>query len=393
MRSCGSPANKTSERLGWDVVAYHRQRNFCQAELNKVVADNGPDGGKPNESPNDVSNQKHHSLLLQMLATQAGCKSDDICDFELQACDTQPSIIAGAMKEFIFSGRLDNLCMSFCSLKALIDATVSEKSLEDESVVRMVALFDHEEVGSSLAQGAGSPVMFDALNRITTFFSSNPQLKQSKEASWCLLIWRMHCIQITCGNIIGLALWHEMALNFNVQKYQSMQKPVVIAVGSCWVRRFNGIHLSGTSATHWYLNPNIPDLPNQTIQLTDTKPVLNVDNQRYEDVEQEKNRNRFPLAVLLEVDPQNYQRVKFTSEATIYKIHKRNGITKGGHLRKTDHTRRTAPQVPTPILSERSGRFHSCFIITGVGNQELQLSNGSLLRIHVEEDLSISTVY
>ncbi|KAJ0609122.1 putative aspartyl aminopeptidase [Helianthus annuus] len=79
------------------------------------------------------------------------------------------------MKEFIFSGRLDNLCMSFCSLKALIDATVSEKSLEDESGVRMVALFDHEEVGSNSAQGAGSPVMFDALSRITTFFSSDSQ--------------------------------------------------------------------------------------------------------------------------------------------------------------------------------------------------------------------------
>lgn len=58
-----------------------------------------------------------------MLATQAGCKPDDICGFELQACDTQPSIIAGAMKEFIFSGRLDNLCMSFCSLK--VNITIS----------------------------------------------------------------------------------------------------------------------------------------------------------------------------------------------------------------------------------------------------------------------------
>ncbi|XP_024972503.1 probable aspartyl aminopeptidase [Cynara cardunculus var. scolymus] len=149
-----------------------------KAELNKVVAENGPDGksiltdgGKSNES-----SQKHHSLLLQLLAAQIGCKPDDICDFELQACDTQPSIIAGAMKEFVFSGRLDNLCMSFCSLKALIDATVSEKSLEDESGVRMVALFDHEEVGSSSAQGAGSPVMFDALSRITSFFSSDSQL-------------------------------------------------------------------------------------------------------------------------------------------------------------------------------------------------------------------------
>lgn len=52
-----------------------------------------------------------------MLAKEAGCKPEDICDFELQACDTQPSVVAGAMKEFVFSGRLDNLCMSFCSLK------------------------------------------------------------------------------------------------------------------------------------------------------------------------------------------------------------------------------------------------------------------------------------
>ncbi|CAH1419109.1 unnamed protein product [Lactuca virosa] len=146
-----------------------------KAELNKTVAENGPDG-KPNESLNNSSIQKHHSLLLQILADKVGCKPDEICDFELQACDTQPSIVAGAMKEFVFSGRLDNLCMSFCSLKALIDATVSEKSIEDESGVRMVALFDHEEVGSSSAQGAGSPVMFDALSRITTFFSSDSQL-------------------------------------------------------------------------------------------------------------------------------------------------------------------------------------------------------------------------
>ncbi|GJW61180.1 probable aspartyl aminopeptidase, partial [Tanacetum coccineum] len=59
---------------------------------------------------------------------------------------------------------------------ALIDAAVSKKCLEDESGVRMVALFDHEEAGSTSAQGAGSPVIFDALNRITTFFSSNPQV-------------------------------------------------------------------------------------------------------------------------------------------------------------------------------------------------------------------------
>ncbi|KAH7528259.1 hypothetical protein FEM48_Zijuj05G0053500 [Ziziphus jujuba var. spinosa] len=151
-----------------------------KAELDKVVGENGciesqaqNDGKKSNEK---IDSNRHHSLLLQLLASQLGCKPDDICDFELQACDTQPSILAGATKEFIFSGRLDNLCMSFCSLKALVDATASESSLEDEAGVRMVALFDHEEVGSNSAQGAGSPVTLNALSRITNSFTSDSQL-------------------------------------------------------------------------------------------------------------------------------------------------------------------------------------------------------------------------
>ncbi|CAN1802228.1 Probable aspartyl aminopeptidase [Linum perenne] len=124
---------------------------LVKAELNKVVVKNGPAGsgdtneGQKADKESSTSNLKHHPLLLEIIASQIGCKPDDICDFELQACDTQPSAIGGALKEFIFSGRLDNLCMSFCSLKAIIDATSSESELENESGVRLVALFDHEE--------------------------------------------------------------------------------------------------------------------------------------------------------------------------------------------------------------------------------------------------------
>ncbi|KAF8406934.1 hypothetical protein HHK36_006055 [Tetracentron sinense] len=39
----------------------------------------------------------------------------------------------------------------------LVDSTSSKSSLEDETRVRMTALFDHEEMGSNLAHGAGSP--------------------------------------------------------------------------------------------------------------------------------------------------------------------------------------------------------------------------------------------
>ncbi|KAL9247507.1 hypothetical protein vseg_020933 [Gypsophila vaccaria] len=146
---------------------------LVKEELNKVVDAKDLLEDKDQTENSKTKTQKHHSLLLKLLADNAGCEPGDICDFELQACDTQPSIIGGALKEFVFSGRLDNLCSSFCSLKALIDATCSEASLEDESGVRMVALFDHEEVGSNSAQGAGSPVMVDAMSRVTNAFGSD----------------------------------------------------------------------------------------------------------------------------------------------------------------------------------------------------------------------------
>lgn len=145
-------------------------------ELSKIVNENETADNGAQTDDSSTKNQKHHSLLLKLLAKEIGCEPDDICDFELQACDTQPSLIAGALKEFVFSGRLDNLCMSFCSLKALIDATNSEGSLDDEVGVRMVALFDHEEVGSNSAQGAGSPVMLDAISRVTNAFCSNVKM-------------------------------------------------------------------------------------------------------------------------------------------------------------------------------------------------------------------------
>lgn len=56
--------------------------------------------------------------------------------------------------------------------QALIDSTSSENCLDSEPGVRMVALFDNEEVGSNSAQGAGSPVLLDALTRVTESFSS-----------------------------------------------------------------------------------------------------------------------------------------------------------------------------------------------------------------------------
>jgi len=84
------------------------------------------------------------------------------------------SISGGAKDEFIFSGRLDNLCSSYQSVRALIDASseaVTNPASDLHKNIQVVMLFDHEEVGSASSQGAGSSMFVDTLKRIHKNFA------------------------------------------------------------------------------------------------------------------------------------------------------------------------------------------------------------------------------
>ncbi|KAL7147158.1 hypothetical protein ABFS83_06G089100 [Erythranthe nasuta] len=116
----------------------------------------------------------HHQLLMKILSDELCCKVQDIVSIELNVCDTQPSCLGGANDEFIFSGRLDNLASSFCALRGLIDSCASPEDLANEHSIRMVALFDNEEVGSDSYQGAGAPTMFEAMRRIIACLGEPP---------------------------------------------------------------------------------------------------------------------------------------------------------------------------------------------------------------------------
>ncbi|XP_071721720.1 probable aspartyl aminopeptidase [Rutidosis leptorrhynchoides] len=124
------------------------------------------------KSNSSSSKAVHHPLLLQILSDELSCNVEDIVSVELNICDTQPSCLGGANNEFIFSGRLDNLASSFCALRALVDSSALPADLSSEHAIRMVALFDNEEVGSDSYQGAGAPTMFQAMRRITGSLTS-----------------------------------------------------------------------------------------------------------------------------------------------------------------------------------------------------------------------------
>lgn len=85
-------------------------------------------------------------------------------DIELNVCDTQPSCLGGGNNEFIFSGRLDNLASSYCALRALIDSSKSDSDLSSEHAIRMVALFDNEEVIAPYQQSTFYSVKFSSDN-------------------------------------------------------------------------------------------------------------------------------------------------------------------------------------------------------------------------------------
>jgi len=92
---------------------------------------------------------------------------DDVVDFEMLLYDTQPSCIGGINNELIYSARLDNLEMTYCSVRGLIESLQEPSALDDETCIRLIACFDHEEIGSRTAQGADSNFLPAVVRRLS----------------------------------------------------------------------------------------------------------------------------------------------------------------------------------------------------------------------------------
>ncbi|SCV68898.1 BQ2448_1019 [Microbotryum intermedium] len=97
-----------------------------------------------------------------------------IHDFELSLFDVQPSTIGGALNEFIFSPRLDNLFSSFAAVQGLVQSVSSPTwaTTSSDGRISMIALFDHEEVGSVSAFGAESNFIESTIERVSVALKS-----------------------------------------------------------------------------------------------------------------------------------------------------------------------------------------------------------------------------
>ncbi|CAG8514668.1 11894_t:CDS:10 [Racocetra fulgida] len=137
----------------------------------KLIKVNSLTNGSDNSDKNDKNESftpRHHPVLLDLLVKELGVKAvNQIHDFELCLYDTQPSTTGGVFNEFIFSARLDNLMMSYTALTALINSTNNVETLCDDKNIRLVVLFDNEEIGSKTAHGADSKLLETTIRRLT----------------------------------------------------------------------------------------------------------------------------------------------------------------------------------------------------------------------------------
>ncbi|CAH8623989.1 unnamed protein product [Dicrocoelium dendriticum] len=109
--------------------------------------------------------RRYPTGLLRAITDQLGIPYQvESLELELYLADYQPARIGGLHNEFIHAPRLDNLFNSYTSLSGLV---ASLPTLSEDTCLRVVCLYDHEEIGSTSTQGANSCHTMNILRRIT----------------------------------------------------------------------------------------------------------------------------------------------------------------------------------------------------------------------------------
>jgi aspartyl aminopeptidase len=135
----------------------------------------------------DLDPQRHLNAIwniettafLPWLAESEGVDTDEVLGFELMAYDLQASARTGPQSEFVSAPRLDNQVTCFSGLEALVRSSAGD-------VQPVLALFDHEEVGSTSERGAQSEFLATTLERIVLAAGGGRDAYHRAIAgSWC----------------------------------------------------------------------------------------------------------------------------------------------------------------------------------------------------------------
>ncbi|MEZ5322755.1 MAG: M18 family aminopeptidase [Microthrixaceae bacterium] len=105
--------------------------------------------------------------FVEWLASQVDVAPRDVVGYDVMCHDVAAPALIGA--DMLASARLDNLCCSFGAVETLLAAP------QDARYGVIVALFDHEEVGSESATGAASVLLSSLLDRLWDAAGANTE--------------------------------------------------------------------------------------------------------------------------------------------------------------------------------------------------------------------------
>ncbi len=135
-----------------------------QTQLNPLwgiaATAHGAHGATGGNSAADDAAAAFRSLVAEL----AGIPVDRIAGHDLSLYDLQPSALIGPERDLISAPRLDNLASCHAGMTALI------ASLERDGTpgtVPVLALFDHEEIGSTSRDGADGAFLATVLERLS----------------------------------------------------------------------------------------------------------------------------------------------------------------------------------------------------------------------------------
>eukprot|EP00533_Pseudo-nitzschia_delicatissima_P002371 CAMPEP_0116084022 /NCGR_PEP_ID=MMETSP0327-20121206/3582_1 /TAXON_ID=44447 /ORGANISM="Pseudo-nitzschia delicatissima, Strain B596" /LENGTH=496 /DNA_ID=CAMNT_0003574943 /DNA_START=197 /DNA_END=1687 /DNA_ORIENTATION=+ len=161
----------------------HLSPILAQAAQKALTGDSNEDP-KNNEEDADSSSEEdgedgwsehQEPLLLQLLSSELEIPIEDIVDFELSLFDIQKASLGGVHSEFVHSARLDNLASCFIAVQALAECVQQPDFMENDQDISMVVLYDHEEIGSTSAVGAASPILGEAVKRISAVINAKEE--------------------------------------------------------------------------------------------------------------------------------------------------------------------------------------------------------------------------
>lgn len=107
------------------------------------------------------------SYFLNFLAKELNADPKDILDYEIYLYNWEEGCLLGLDNELFSSPRLDNLTSVEACLTGLIDAkNRNVRENKPGNLIRVIALYDNEEIGSSTKQGAASNLTERILEKI-----------------------------------------------------------------------------------------------------------------------------------------------------------------------------------------------------------------------------------